>query len=267
MSRNPAEAEEADFKADGKWHQSARFKLPEWMKAELLDDNEPIGHQAYLMSARLSILYQTDLTSQTLLERERAKSAGRTLTAEEYAKVNKLSAAAARSKAALEAGRAAMRKIWTTAYKDDTDPCPAPIVFTAEDYLSSLMVVDSMASCGDVGKWFPPLVRHPMFLQDVDVGLRAPTPVKCYRVTKATEQPCCICGLADGRMGRPISEVASELSKKDEFDVEPQFCPAQMSWCSRDRTFTAAAGTMILLADTPYRAAFLSEKNAKATQP
>jgi hypothetical protein len=220
------------------------------MNETLPDDDEPLAHSEYLMSARLSILYQIDLTNRNLLDRERANSLGRAMTREEYASFNELSAAASRTKKALDAGRDAMRKTWTIAWKHDVDPCPAPIAFTAEDYLSSLMVVDSMATCADVEKWYPPLVRDIMFHQDFDGGLRIQEPVVCRGGD-------CLCE-------RAIHAKPPTL--ESEFDAEAQCCPAQGAWCSRDRTFITAAGTMILLAETPYRAAFLSQKAAAETK-
>jgi hypothetical protein len=131
-----------------------------------------------------------------------------------------------------------MRQIWTKVHKNDHDPCPAPICFASEDYLSSLMVVDAMAECPDVEKWYPPLIKYLMVRQDIDGGLRIQDHISCHEDGPGTS---CWCGKGAR---------------------EPQFCPSQKSWCSKDRTFITAAGTMMLLADTPYRAAFMSTKVA-----
>jgi len=229
------------------------------------------------MSARLSILYQADLTNRALIERERAKSAGRKLTTAEYANVNAMSAAASRTRAALEAGRETMRKTWTTVHKQDVQPCPAPIFFTGEDYLSSLMVVDAMAGSGDVEKWFPPLVQYLMARQDADGGLKIQNRIPCKftrsglvnemvgrnHPSEVKETESCLCSAAgpDILERKPRRELKAKLDNPlAEYDLEPQFCPLQKSWCAKDRTFITAAGTMMLLADTPYRAAFLGAK-------
>jgi hypothetical protein len=247
------EAEQENFKAQDTWRKIGYFEKPRQTRHVLLCDNDPLGHQIYIMSARLSILYQADLTNRTLLERERAKSRGQTMSEVEYAKINALTTAAARTKAALEAGRAAMRKTWTTVYKTDIEPSPTPIFFTGEDFLSSLLVVDAMAECNDVQKWFPPVVRQLMSYQDVDGGLRIQDPISCG------SGGSCICSSAGPQMVNGKIRVPEERPDT-EFRLEPQFCPSQKAWCSQGRTFVTAAGVMILLADTPYRPAFMGAK-------
>ncbi len=246
------EAEQREFKTNGRWKKSTRQGRKRRMRNELLDDDEPVMHETYLMAARLNVLYQADRTNRQMLAAATARAKAGGASAARLADLTAMTRAANATREALSKARDAIRRSWSKAHPRDVHPSPAPMLFTGEDFLASLLTVDAMAAAGDVEQWFTPVVQKLMTLQDPDGGLRIQEPITCG----SGRCPCKEAGpdLANVLRGdrRPL-----RAPKIDEFAFEPQNCPAQKSWCSRDRVFITSAGVAILLADTPYRPAFV----------
>jgi hypothetical protein len=136
----------------------------------------------------------------------------------------------------------------------DIAPSPAPILFTGEDFLASLLVVDAMGQAKDVQQWFLPVAQRLMSFQDLDGGLRYQDIIDC-------EHPhirdCCYLPFPGFPECLPPTLTDCECHQRpagtSPMCMLPQFCPYQRHWCARDRVFITSAGLMILTADTPYR--------------
>lgn len=229
-------AERAEWAANHRWKKDERGLRPRWMETIPVDDDEPVNVELYVMVSRLAVLHQADQTNQWEMSRavEKMKAAGTKPPPAEVARLRAQLDAANRTRKSLEQGRDAMRRSWIKVHAGDLHPSPAPLLFTGEDFLASMLIVDSMGGAG-VEEWFPPVVRRLMQFQDADGGLKTGQHVDCH-----------------DRAPKPYQCVCTKFRDRDK-----QFCPAQKSWCSKDRTFITAAGVWILLAETPYRPAFL----------
>ena len=275
-------AEKRDRKASGKWKKDGRAPRPDWLVRVGVDD-EPVNFEWYSDTARLSVLYQADKSNRWVIEREieRLEGAGAS------AHLHRLRQSAEPTRRLLEAARAAARQGWIKLHDRDLHPCPGPLLFTGEDFLASLLTVDSMAECKDVEQWFPPVVQRLAVFQDVDGGLRTNQHLTCEVLS---DEVTCVCELGgsvarnpantnDPRNGarggrdrnkrrfgleRPGSDDLGKGSSTTVRGGGHYMCPANRSWCSKDRVFATAVGTMILLADTPYRPAFLGTDPAAA---
>ena len=237
-------AEKNEWKANHRWKRDERSLKPKWMQNVQVDDDEPVNVERYLMAARLSVLYQADKTNQWQMSREveRLKAQGSQPTPQQLADLKAQVEAAKKTRETLERARDAMRKSWTTVHDRDVNASPGPVLFTAEDFLSSLLIVDAMASAADVQRWYPPTVRRVVQFQDMDGGLKTDQHVDCVPGC-VTPVVCCTC--------------------KSRRGMDKQFCPTLKAWCSKDRTFITAAGVSMLLADTPYRPGFMGKAGAR----
>jgi hypothetical protein len=230
-------------------------------------DEEPINFTMYVMAARLSVLHEADQSARSAFEREAApleaaEKRGTKPTPAQLDHLRMLADAVKSTTAALEQGRETMRKTWAKVDDRDIAPSPAPILFTGEDFLASLLVVDAMGQAKDVQHWFLPVAQRVMSFQDLDGGLRYQGHIDC-------EHPhirdCCyppfqnFPGVPGGRSGCACHE-GPQLARPGA--MLPQFCIYQRHWCARDRVFITSAGLMILTADTPYRETSLGLKAA-----
>jgi hypothetical protein len=233
------DAEKREWKTNDTWRQfrrrlekvnraPPRWCKEKWLEAEGVEDDEPVNHELYVMAARLSVLHQADLTNRWLLSRPGPKVTART-PIRELERLRDMRAAAERTRAALEAGRQSMREGWIKVHKRDRDPSPAPLFFTGEDFLASLLVVDAMGRSEGVEEWFLPTARRLMVFQTMDGGLLTDVHVRCHP------------------------------RKCNSFHDSPYLCDLQLSWCSRDRVFMTAAALSMLTADTPYRPTVLGQ--------
>ena len=260
----------ADERANGKWKQDGRAAKPDWLVRAGVDDDEPINHEVYRNAARLCVLAQTERSNRHVLQRE--------LRIASPKRAAQLRQSAARTREALDAAAETIRGGWIKIHERDLHPSPAPLFFTGEDFLATLMVVDAMAGRRDVVGWFPPVVRRLMYFQDPESGaMRTDKPVLCEVLSKdvrcgCEEQPLFPDNTNDlERMDRKGPRMGLELPAPDTLGAGASTvrgggnpgCPAQRSWTSRDNTFITAAAVMTLLADTPYRPAFLGEDQAR----
>ncbi|MDB5296143.1 MAG: hypothetical protein JWO31_2126 [Phycisphaerales bacterium] len=245
-------AERDDHAANGKWKAGKADPRPEWLKREGVLDDEPVDSDGYVMAARLSVLYQADRTNRWAIDREwdrlkAKKAAGQAATDAQLEALKAMLLKAKTTKVTLDKGRDDIRASWAKVHKLDLDPSPAPVLFTAEDFLADLLVVDAMADAPDVAKWFLPMARRLISLQDADGGLRTDQHILC-------SPRCPRHGLKRMPLQAPV------------FD-DPQMCMWQRAWCSRDRTFITAVGLSMLAADSPYRATVLNPGPGAAAKP
>lgn len=178
------EAEKREWKRNGKWKKDPRAPRPQWLRQGGTDDDDPINFTIYVMAARLSVLYETDRSNRLVFEREAARlgaaeARGTRPTPAELNHLRALREATKATSAALEQGRDTMRKTWTKVNERDIAPSPGPILFTGEDFLASLLVVDAMGECKDVEHWFLPVAQRLMYFQDIDGGLRYQELIDC----------------------------------------------------------------------------------------
>jgi hypothetical protein len=263
-------AVKADERANGRWKQDGRAARPEWLVRAGVDDDEPVNHEVYRNAARLCVLAQAERSNRHVLQREL-----RIASPERAAQLRR---SAARTGHALDAAAQTISRGWIKIHQRDPHPSPAPLLFTGEDFLATLIVVDAMAGRKDVVEWFPPVVRRLMYFQDPESGgLRTDKPVLCEVLSKdvrcgCEEEPLFPDNTNDlERMGRKGPRMGLELPAPDTLGAGANTvrgggkpgCPAQRAWTSKDGTFITAAAVMTLLADTPYRPAFLGQDRAR----
>lgn len=240
-------AERNEWRTNDKWKKfrrrladagrdEPRWCVPRWLDDAGMEDDQSVNHELYLMAGRLAVLFQADATNQWLVQRDAAKLNGRSPIGD-MVRLRNMKGAAERGRQVLEQGRQTMREGWIKIHRRDLDPSPAPLFFAGEDFLASLLTVDSMAAADDVEKWFLPTARRLMHLQLYDGGLLTDLHVRCH------PKHC-----------RFVHD-------------SPYLCEWQLSWCSRDRVFMTSAALYMLVADTPYRPAVLGLDKTKAVEP
>ena len=234
------EAEQREWKRNGKWKFRKIGKRPKWLFNAGVDDDDPVNHELYVMAARLSVLDQTDRTNRWRIEQETARLEAKRggPTKREVERLRSFATSAKGTQRTLAEARAFIRKTWTRVHKNDVSPSPAPVLFTAEDFLSCLLIVNAMGNQPDVEQWYLHVVQRLMHFQDMDGGIRTNQHIMCAHPR------------IDGDCQPPWPSFP-------ELPVPMQFCIWHRFWGSRDRTFITSASLMILAAETPYRNAVL----------
>ena len=138
-----------------------------------------INHELYLMAGRLSTLYQADLTNRMLVRDAQRKLNCAVHDRGDDCALRDMRAAAARSHEVLEQARQTMREGWIKIHRFDREPSPSPLFFAGEDFLSTLLIVDSMAECDDAQKWFLHVAQRLMYFQEFEGGLNTDQHVVC----------------------------------------------------------------------------------------
>lgn len=237
-------AEAAERKSSGAWLKTEDSLKPKWMR-DGLDDDVPANFETYLMAGRLTILYQADLTNQWIIKQklEKQKQSGRT-TEKELQVLKQALLATKETQASLDKARDYVRTVFLKDRKNKSGSL-GPVLYTSEDFLASMLIVDAMGQQPGVGEWFRPTVNRLLDYESTgNSNLSFTTrPVGC----PVEQDPKRIVYFTEGK--RQVV-CPSGHNERD--------CIFSKSWCQRDRTGITAMGVSILLADTPYRQAILN---------